>query len=88
MDLGDGIRRHPTQLYEILVLALMVVPLWRFARRTMALSLTPDPAGRLREGDAFKAFMVGYMALRVLVDFVKPYPRSSSGSERSSGRRS
>jgi phosphatidylglycerol:prolipoprotein diacylglycerol transferase len=74
MDLGDGIRRHPTQLYEILVLALMVVPLWRLARRTMALAAQPDPGSRLREGDAFKAFMVGYMTLRVAVDFVKPYP--------------
>jgi prolipoprotein diacylglyceryltransferase len=74
MDLGDGIRRHPTQLYEIVVLALMVVPLWHLARRTMGLAAQPDPGSRLREGDAFKAFMVGYMALRVAVDFVKPYP--------------
>jgi prolipoprotein diacylglyceryltransferase len=77
MDLGDGIRRHPTQLYELIVLAAMVVPLWRLARRTMALCLGPAPAQaatRLREGDAFKAFMVGYMALRVGVDFLKPYP--------------
>jgi hypothetical protein len=28
----------------------------------------------LREGDAFKAFMVAYMLLRIVVDFVKPYP--------------
>jgi prolipoprotein diacylglyceryltransferase len=80
MDLGDGVRRHPTQLYEAVVLAAMVVPLWRLARRTMALSAAagaggaPAPATVLREGDAFKAFMVGYMALRLLVDFVKPYP--------------
>jgi phosphatidylglycerol:prolipoprotein diacylglycerol transferase len=80
MDLGDGIRRHPTQIYEIVVLAAMVVPLWRLARRTMAVAAATDPAaqpgagGVLREGDAFKAFMVGYMLLRVAVDFVKPYP--------------
>jgi phosphatidylglycerol:prolipoprotein diacylglycerol transferase len=75
MDLGDGIRRHPTQLYELIVLAAMVVPLWRLARRTMALCLAPAPvATRLREGDAFKALMVAYMALRVAVDFLKPYP--------------
>ncbi len=98
MDLGDGIRRHPTQLYEIVVLAAMVVPLWRLARRTMAIAAGagagaaaggtgteaargPDteaasgPAGSvLREGDAFKAFMVGYLGLRLVVDFVKPYP--------------
>jgi len=80
MDLGDGVRRHPTQLYEIVVLTAMVVPLWRLARRTMALAATagvdgaPPQATVLREGDAFKAFMVAYMALRVAVDFVKPYP--------------
>jgi phosphatidylglycerol:prolipoprotein diacylglycerol transferase len=89
MDLGDGVRRHPTQLYEIVVLAAMVVPLWRRARRTMALAaatgVEPDAAANavdgappqvtvLREGDAFKAFMVAYMALRVAVDFAKPYP--------------
>jgi phosphatidylglycerol---prolipoprotein diacylglyceryl transferase len=83
MDLGDGVRRHPTQLYEIVVLAAMVVPLWRLARRTMAVAATvgTDTDGRpaaagdvLREGDAFKAFMVAYLGLRLLVDFLKPYP--------------
>ena len=80
MDLGDGIRRHPTQLYEIVALAAMVVPLWRLARRTMAIAAGADAEGRaehsgvLREGDAFKAFMVAYLGLRLLVDFVKPYP--------------
>jgi phosphatidylglycerol:prolipoprotein diacylglycerol transferase len=80
MDLGDGIRRHPTQIYEIVVLAAMVVPLWRLARRTMAVAAATDgqdqlgTPGVLREGDAFKAFMVAYMLLRVAVDFVKPYP--------------
>jgi prolipoprotein diacylglyceryltransferase len=79
MDLGDGIRRHPTQLYEIVVLAAMVGPLWRLARRTMALAATTQArgqpaAGVLREGDAFKAFMVAYLGLRLLVDFLKPYP--------------
>ncbi|MEO5820641.1 MAG: prolipoprotein diacylglyceryl transferase family protein [Vicinamibacteraceae bacterium] len=79
MDLGDGVARHPTQVYEIVVLAAMVVPLWRLARRTMAVAAATGSDGRtaegvLREGDAFKAFMVGYLGLRILVDFVKPYP--------------
>jgi phosphatidylglycerol---prolipoprotein diacylglyceryl transferase len=80
MDLGDGIRRHPTQLYELIVLAAMVVPLWRLARRTMGLAATtgldgaPAPPTVLREGDAFKAFMVAYMTLRLVIDFLKPYP--------------
>jgi phosphatidylglycerol:prolipoprotein diacylglycerol transferase len=80
MDLGDGVPRHPTQIYEIVVLAAMVVPLWRLARRTMAVAAVQDDAHRpaqagvLREGDAFKAFMVGYLGLRLVVDFLKPYP--------------
>ncbi len=85
MDLGDGIARHPTQIYEMVALAAMVVPLWRLARRTMAVAATTETmtetieasggtGGRLREGDAFKAFMVAYLGLRLLVDFVKPYP--------------
>jgi prolipoprotein diacylglyceryltransferase len=80
MDLGDGVRRHPTQIYEMVVLAAMVVPLWRLARRTMAVAATtgvdaaPAQSTVLREGDAFKAFMVAYLGLRLLVDFLKPYP--------------
>lgn len=95
MDLGDGVPRHPTQLYEIVVLAAMVVPLWRLARRTMMIAAgagaagtgtvsaveggssaegTPGAVGVLREGDAFKAFMVAYLGLRLVVDFMKPYP--------------
>ena len=81
MDLGDGVPRHPTQIYEIVVLGAMVVPLWRLAGRTMAVAAAtgadggaPPQATVLREGDAFKAFMVAYLALRVAVDFVKPYP--------------
>jgi phosphatidylglycerol---prolipoprotein diacylglyceryl transferase len=81
MDLGDGVPRHPTQIYEMVVLAAMVVPLWRLARRTMAVAATTETieagdgtSGRLREGDAFKAFMIAYLGLRLGVDFLKPYP--------------
>ena len=80
MDLGDGVPRHPTQIYEIVALAAMVVPLWRLARRTMAVAAAtgvdaaPSRVTVLREGDAFKAFMIAYLGVRLLVDFVKPYP--------------
>jgi hypothetical protein len=33
------------------------------------------PATRLLPGDAFKFFMVSYLAFRLLIDFIKPYPR-------------
>ena len=60
IDFGDGVRRHPTQLYEIAFLALLAgVLVWR-ARR-------PYP-----RGDLFKLFMVGYLGWRLAVDFIKP----------------
>lgn len=60
IDFGDGVRRHPTQIYEIVFLALLAgVLAWR-ARR-------PYP-----RGDQFKLFMVGYLAWRLAVDFIKP----------------
>ena len=62
IDFGDGIPRHPTQLYEVLFLGLLALLLWRRSRR-------PYPTG-----DLFKGFMVGYLGWRFLIDFVKPYP--------------
>ena len=59
MDFGDGIPRHPTQLYESIVMALAAVLLARLTRRPH------------REGDVFKLFMTMYFALRLLVDFLE-----------------
>jgi prolipoprotein diacylglyceryltransferase len=60
VDFGDGVSRHPTQLYEIAFLAALAAALaWR-ARR-------PYP-----RGDLFKAFMAAYLGWRLLVDFLKP----------------
>lgn len=62
IDYGDGVLRHPTQLYEIAFLGLLAVwLLWRQRH--------PH-----RSGDLFCGFMIGYMAFRFLVEFVKPYP--------------
>jgi prolipoprotein diacylglyceryltransferase len=59
VDFGDGIRRHPTQLYDIVVLMVMgVIFLWR--RR------------RWGEGRMFRWFMLGYLSWRFLVEFIKP----------------
>jgi len=60
VDFGDGIRRHPTQFYEILFLMLLAALLWRWSR-------LPH-----RSGDLFKGFMVGYLSWRLAVDFLKP----------------
>lgn len=63
VDFGDGISRHPVQIYE----AAFVLLLGFFLHRRFR---CPHVSG-----DIFKAFMVGYATFRVLVDFLKPYPR-------------
>ena len=60
VDFGDGVTRHPTQLYEAIFLAALAPALFRFARRQHV------------NGDVFKLFMIAYMTFRLLVDFIKP----------------
>ena len=61
IDYGDGIPRHPAQLYEIAFVGLVLLPVlvW-LARRPH------------REGDLFKVFMVGYLGFRLALEFLKP----------------
>ncbi|MBS4098984.1 MAG: prolipoprotein diacylglyceryl transferase [Sulfuricella sp.] len=63
VDFGDGIPRHPTQLYEIAFAAL----LWRGLAR-----LKPTLAGQ--PGLLFKLLLASYLAWRLGVDFLKPVP--------------
>ncbi|WP_395681045.1 prolipoprotein diacylglyceryl transferase [Dokdonella sp.] len=67
IDFGDGIARHPTQLYEIVFLAALALLLHR-RRDAFAQS-----------GDRFRAFMVAYLAFRLLVDAIKPVPYAYFG---------
>ena len=60
MDLGDGVPRHPTALYEIVFLAVLGVGLARWR-----------PA---RDGDRFKAFMVAYLGWRLVIEAWKTQP--------------
>ncbi len=60
VDFGDGLARHPTQLYEIAF--LMALYAWIHWRK---------PAFGV-PGDRFRAFMIGYLAFRLLVEFIKP----------------
>jgi prolipoprotein diacylglyceryltransferase len=62
VDFGDGVPRHPTQLYEVLFLALWATLL---ARRGDRLS---------RPGDRFRAFMAGYLAYRLCIESIRPVP--------------
>ncbi|HEY3704668.1 MAG TPA: prolipoprotein diacylglyceryl transferase family protein [Terracidiphilus sp.] len=60
VDFGDRIARHPTQLYEVVFLALLG---WVASR----------PA-TLPEGGRFRLFMAGYLGWRFAIDFLKPQP--------------
>jgi phosphatidylglycerol---prolipoprotein diacylglyceryl transferase len=62
VDFGDGIARHPTQLYEILFLiGLTSVILWRKQRFSQI-------------GDAFRTYLASYLLFRLLIEFIKPLP--------------
>jgi prolipoprotein diacylglyceryltransferase len=63
VNFGDGIPRHPTQLYEVLFALALGGFLWRRMQRPY---LT---------GDIFKMFMVAYFAFRLACDFLKPEVR-------------
>jgi len=61
VDLGDGVFRHPTQLYEI-------IAIWAFflaIRHRSRTSLVPS-------GWQFRAFLMSYLAWRLVVDWIKP----------------
>jgi phosphatidylglycerol---prolipoprotein diacylglyceryl transferase len=60
VDFGDGILRHPTQIYEIIFLIFLGIFL------KINQKLYPQ------EGDLFKLFMIGYLAFRFVIDFLKP----------------
>lgn len=65
VDLGDGVPRHPVQLYESLaMLAFLVVYLAALRRR----------AAWTRER-AFYLFVLVYAVQRFAWEFLKPYPR-------------
>jgi len=63
VDFGDGVPRHPTQLYESIAMAAAAVLLARLARRPH------------REGDVFRLFMTMYFGLRLVLDAIKPEVR-------------
>lgn len=62
VDFGDGVPRHPTQLYEIAFVALWGGLLTRYGDRL------PRP------GDRFKLFLVGYLLYRLVIESIRPIP--------------
>ncbi len=61
MDLGDGIKRHPVMLYEILFASFLLVFFILIRSK------------KLPNGEKFKLFMVLYFLFRFLMEFLKPY---------------
>jgi len=71
VDFGDGVARHPTQLYEIAFIAIWTAILfWR-------------KPGYSQTGDLFRAYLVGYLMFRLCIDAIKlipmAYPLGLSG---------
>ncbi|MBX2799235.1 MAG: prolipoprotein diacylglyceryl transferase [Myxococcales bacterium] len=65
MDLGDGVPRHPTALYEIGVLAVLAVVLGRWTPPT--------------QGLRFRVFLGAYLLWRLVIDGWKPGPAPYGG---------
>lgn len=65
VDLGDGVGRHPVEIYESLSMALFLAFYWR------ALAKGRDWA--VRHG--FHLFVLAYAVQRFAWEFLKPYPR-------------
>ncbi|WP_044401118.1 prolipoprotein diacylglyceryl transferase [Lacinutrix sp. Hel_I_90] len=61
MDLGDGLLRHPTALYELVFLVVLFFSLKRL-----------QSTSTLNNGEVFKWFMVLYFTFRFCIEFLKP----------------
>lgn len=60
VDFGDGVPRHPTQLYEIIFLLFLIIFLrWR-------------SRFQYENGELFKFYLISYFGFRFLIDFIKP----------------
>jgi prolipoprotein diacylglyceryltransferase len=60
VDFGDGVRLHPTQLFDIVFLVGLGLALWVRSRRGW------------ENGRMFRWFMLAYLAWRFSVEFIKP----------------
>ena len=63
VDFGDGVMRHPTQIYEIIFLVIMFF--W------VNLKLKKDP----KDGKIFDIFMIAYFSYRFVVEFIRVEPQ-------------
>ncbi len=68
IDMGDGIIRHPTAIYEILFLFILWIVL-----------ITINSHYVLKNGFLFKLFIVSYLIFRFCIEFIKPVYRFGFG---------
>ncbi|HEY0177419.1 MAG TPA: prolipoprotein diacylglyceryl transferase family protein, partial [Pedobacter sp.] len=61
VDFGDGIPRHPTNLYEIIFWLILALVLYHTEKRI-----------KFPDGAKFKLFMASYLTFRLLIEFIKP----------------
>ncbi|ACU03044.1 prolipoprotein diacylglyceryl transferase [Pedobacter heparinus] len=61
MDLGDGLKRHPVALYEMIYMVLLLLFFIGIRKK------------ELLNGDRFKLFMVLYFSYRFGIEFIKSY---------------
>ena len=61
INFGDGVRRHPTNLYEIIFWIILWVALKQLERYY-----------KLADGSRFKILLSSYLVFRFLVEFIKP----------------
>lgn len=64
INFGDGIYRHPTQLYEIAFLLILSISIYQIKKRHF----------NFWEGYLFQVFMLSYLTFRFIIDFIKPTP--------------
>lgn len=62
IDFGDGLARHPLQLYEVVFLLAWLI---------LSRELSWPPA----DGDRFRLFVFSYFSLRFLLEFLQTSPR-------------
>lgn len=60
MNLGDGLKRHPIALYELLFLVVLYLFLWKLKRTNLI------------QGMLFQYFMICYFTFRFFIEFLKP----------------
>lgn len=61
MNLGDGIKRHPTSLYELIFLIFLFIFLKAIEKKCSQ-----------HPGLLFKIFMLSYFGFRFCIEFIKP----------------